>query len=78
MTESELLNELNQLVLQHASPEDVRTSEEWGDALGLGQAAMLRRLKAAKKAGRLEVVMVPRERLDGIMQTVRAYRLLVG
>ena len=78
MTESELLTELNRLVLQHASPEDVRTSEEWADALELGHAAMLRRLKAAKKAGQLEVVMVPRERLDGIMQTVRAYRLLVG
>ena len=66
MTEDEILHEL----------EAMRLFDGPDDMLGLEAQAVRRRLKVAKKAGRLEVVDIQRERLDGLPSRTRGYRIL--
>ncbi len=75
MTEDEILHELEAMRL-FDGPEDAYTTDELCDMLGLEAQAVRRRLKVAKKAGRLEVVDIQRERLDGLPSRTRGYRIL--
>lgn len=77
MTESELMEELEAIYRQQG-PEDALTTDELSHVLGVGHAAVRRRLRAVKKAGRLQAVRVQRENLAGQPHTVTAYRILTA
>ena len=51
------------------------TSAELCTQIGIGDDALLRRLKALKAQGRLEVTRGYRESIDGIMRIVPVYRI---
>lgn len=74
MNESQVLEELYR-ALQNPGPDDAMTRREISEALGLGAEAVRKRLRAAKKAGRLQACRVLRENLEGQMQSTPAYRL---
>lgn len=76
MTESELLAEIEALLANHDEPADARTTSEWAEFMGMGEAAARRRLKVAQNAGRLEIVKVRRTRFDGVAFSTTAYRIL--
>lgn len=78
MTESELLAEIEALLATDDEPEDARTTSEWAEFMGMGEAAARRRLKVAQKAGRLEIVKVRRNRFDGVSFATTAFRILAA
>jgi hypothetical protein len=71
-----IIAELEQLTRTGQTADGFYTTKELADLLGVGKVAMARRLDLAKQAGRLEVVRVKRESLDGRMMTSPAYRIL--
>ena len=76
MTEDALL-EVLRAALEPGEGEDAtgaRTVRELAVALGCSEPQMRSRLKALKRTGQLVVVRVVRERLDGVLQRVPAYR----
>lgn len=76
MTGEELIAELEALYSANcAGPDDVFTVTELADLMGLGEKSIRRRLRQAKKLGRLDVIMVVRENLNGVAVPVPAYRL---
>lgn len=50
-------------------------AEDLAQRTGMPIGKIHRRLKELKAAGRIEVVMVPYERLDDVVTMVRGYRL---
>lgn len=77
MTEAQLLEELQQaLVLTDA--EEASTVREIADRLGVSPKTVRERLRALKRAGRLECVTVYRESIDGRMTPVPGFRLREG
>lgn len=76
MNESDILRELESAIAAAGNPEGAYTTQELGEALGLGEEAVRRRLKALKRAGRLEVLTVRRENINGVMDHRPAYRIL--
>lgn len=76
MTPEQIIAELEELTRSGTTPDGFYTTKELADLLGLGKVSMTKRLDLAKKAGRLEVVFVKREALDGRMMRSPAYRIL--
>ena len=77
MTAEELLSELESVLAEAGrGPDDAYTREELEEILGLGESAVRRRLRAMKKAGRLQIVTVVRENVAGEPSRRPAYRIL--
>lgn len=72
-SEDELLRLLESAVQD--GPDDARTAEEWAEIAGVSRPTMRKRLKALKDVGRIECVKVRRERLNGVIAPMDAYRL---
>ncbi len=77
VTESELLDALRQALPSGAmKPSDAFSRDDLMALTGWGHARVSLNLKRIKAAGRLEVVMVAGERLDGRRCQTPAYRFL--
>ena len=76
MSESELLAELQAAVDNVESPDDAFTTGELADLLGVGEAAVRKRLKQFAKTGRLMPLRIMRESLTGNLRKVWGYRIL--
>jgi predicted transcriptional regulator len=60
--------------LRVAHDADAFTTMEVAEAMGVGENTALRHIRALVKAGRLVPTRVTRQRIDGVMATVPAYR----
>jgi hypothetical protein len=76
MTAEEMIAALEEIVGKQDDPTGFYTVEEWSEMLGLGETATQKRLKAAQRAGRLEVVKVKRPSIDGRLMLSYGYRIL--
>jgi hypothetical protein len=76
MTAADILAELEELTRSASTPDGFYTNKELAAVLGIGKVAMAKRLELAKRAGRLEVVFVQREAIDGRPLRSPAYRVL--
>ena len=77
MTPDQIIAELKAARVSEG-PKDAYTTGEIADMMGLGLAAVRRRLKVLQKADRLMAVRVERPNLAGQMQPTWAYRILPG
>ena len=76
MTEADLIAELQAAIENVESPDDAFTTTELADLLGVGNAAIRKRLKKLKKTGRLLPVQIMRKSLTGELRKVWGYRIL--
>lgn len=76
MTEAALIAELQAAIENVESPDDAFTTGELADLLGVGNAAIRKRLKKLKKTGRLLPVQIMRKSLTGDLRKVWGYRIL--
>ena len=76
MTEADLIAELQAAIENVESPDDAFTTGELADLLGVGNAAIRKRLKKLKKTGRLLPVQIMRKSLTGDLRKVWGYRIL--
>ena len=76
MTAEEMLLELEKALTQADTPDDAATTGELAELLGVGDAAIRKRLKKLSKTGRVVPVRVYRESLTGTSRLVWAYRIL--
>ncbi len=79
VTETELLDALRQALPSGANkvrPNGAFTRDELMGLTGWGHTRVSGNLKRLKVAGRLEVVMIPGERVDGRQCQTPAYRFL--
>tara|TARA_R100001530_G_scaffold21080_2_gene17470 strand:- start:128 stop:400 length:273 start_codon:yes stop_codon:yes gene_type:complete len=76
MTTEEMLLELEKVLTGADAPDDAVTTGELADLLGVGDAAVRKRLKKLSKTGRVVPVRVHRESLTGTSRLVWAYRIL--
>ena len=75
MTTDELIAALEDVRRLADNPEGFYTTDELSDILGIGLQAVRRRLKAARKADRLEVSAKVITALDGSEHRSPAYRI---
>ncbi len=76
MTEADLIAELQAAIENVEAPDDAFTTGELADLLGVGEAAVRKRLKRISKTGRLVPVRIMRESLTGNLRKVWGYRIL--
>ena len=76
MTEADLIAELQAAIENVEAPDDAFTTGELADLLGVGEAAVRKRLKRISKTGRLVPVQIMRESLTGNLRKVWGYRIL--
>ena len=76
MTEADLIAELQTAIDNTASPADAFTTGELSELLGVGDAAIRKRLKQFSKTGRLLPVRIMRKSLTGNLRKVWGYRIL--
>ena len=76
MTEADLIAELQAAIENVEAPDDAFTTGELADLLGVGEAAVRKRLKRISKTGRLVPVRIMRESLTGNLCKVWGYRIL--
>jgi len=76
MTEAEIIEELQAAIDNVDSPDDAFTTGEVADLLGIGDAAVRKRLKQFAKTGRLSPVRIMRRSLTGNLRKVWGYRIL--
>ena len=76
MTEADLIAELQAVIENVEAPDDAFTTGELADLLGVGEAAVRKRLKRISKTGRLVPVRIMRESLTGNLRKVWGYRIL--
>ena len=77
MTKDEILAELLALLATQPDPEGYYSTAEWGEMLGVSSSAAIhRRLKVAKQAGRLDVVKVKVPSNDGRLMISYRYRVV--
>ena len=76
MSESELIAELQTAIDNVELPDDAFTTGELADLLGVGDAAIRKRLKQFSKTGRLLPVRIMRKSLTGNLRKVWGYRIL--
>ena len=74
--DAEIIAALEDVLRAQADPEGYYTCDELCGLLGPGRVMVQRRLQVAKRAGRLDVVRVKRESLDGRMMHTPAYRIV--
>ena len=76
MTESEVVRALREIMEQADEQADgYFTSDELVEASGAGITRVRSWLKAAKRAGRLDVRIVQRENIVGVMRPTPGYRI---
>lgn len=75
ITQAEILDAIRDAV-QTADVPDAFTMRELQDATGWGEKQARAKMRVAKLAGRVDVVRVERENLQGRMMPVLAYRLV--
>tara|TARA_R100001530_G_scaffold60685_1_gene43819 strand:+ start:249 stop:509 length:261 start_codon:yes stop_codon:yes gene_type:complete len=76
MTEADLIAELQAAIENVEAPDDAFTTGELADLLGVGDAAIRKRLKKLNKTGRLLPVRIMRKSLTGNFRKVWGYRIL--
>ncbi len=76
MTTEEMLLELEKVLTKADTPDDAVTTGELADLLGVGDAAVRKRLKKLSKTGRVVPVRVHRKSLTGTSRLVWAYQIL--
>lgn len=76
MTEADLIAELQAAMESVESQDDAFTTGELADLLGVGDAAIRKRLKQFNKTGRLMPVRIMRKSLTGNLRKVWGYRIL--
>jgi hypothetical protein len=76
MTEADLIAELQTAIDNTESPDDAFTTGELSELLGVGDAAIRKRLKQFSKTGRLLPVRIMRKSLTGNLRKVWGYRIL--
>jgi predicted ArsR family transcriptional regulator len=76
MTEADLIAELQAAIENVESPDDAFTTGELAELLGVGDAAIRKRLKKLNKTGRLMPVRIMRNSLTGTLRRVWGYRIL--
>ena len=76
MTEADLIAELQAAIENVGSPDDAFTTGELAELLGVGDAAIRKRLKKLNKTGRLMPVRIMRNSLTGTLRRVWGYRIL--
>ena len=76
MSESELIAELQTAIDNVEFPDDAFTTVELSELLGVGEAAVRKRLKQFAKTGRLVPVQIMRKSLTGNLRKVWGYRIL--
>ena len=76
MTRDEILAEFESILAVQADPEGYLTAEDFAEVMGLGKVAVQKRLKVVQRAGRLSVVKVKRQAIDGRLMHTPAYRIL--
>jgi|MGYP003145626491 hypothetical protein len=76
MTEADLIAELQAAIENVGSPDDAFTTGELAELLGVGDAAIRKRLKQFSKTGRLLPVRIMRKSLTGDLRKVWGYRIL--
>ena len=76
MTEADLIAELQAAIENVESPDDAFTTGELAELLGVGDAAIRKRLKKLNKTGRLIPVRIMRNSLTGTLRRVWGYRIL--
>ena len=77
VTTNELLDALRAAApVTGATPKDAYSMTELAAATGWGRARISQQLAALKTAGRLEIVNVQREAIDGLMRQLPVYRIL--
>ena len=76
MTEADLIAELQTAIDNTESPDDAFTTGELSELLGVGDAAIRKRLKQFSKTGRLLPVRIMRTSLTGKLRKVWGYRIL--
>ena len=76
ITENELIDALRNASRRTAdNPDGAMTSHEMGEALGLSHRTIIEYLRKFKRTGRLEIVRVSREGIDGRVSPVTGYRV---
>ena len=68
------LDDLMAHLREEESPEGFYTLKEWAGHFECSHAKILKLLQEAKAMGVLQIVRLPRERLDGVMTLVPGYR----
>ena len=76
MPEADLIAELQAAIENVGSPDDAFTTGELAELLGVGDAAIRKRLKQFSKTGRLLPVRIMRKSLTGDLRKVWGYRIL--
>ena len=75
ITEAELLEEIR-AALGDPGPDDAYTTMEIAGLLGVSQNTARERIRPLVMSGRMKPVRVRRTRMDGVVQTTTAYRLV--
>lgn len=75
-TTNDILEAISAAVTVSADPDGAATKNEIVAASGLSEGMVTQRLMGLKREGRLEVVRVKREAIDGNMRSAPAYRVL--
>lgn len=75
ITHDELLQALVDALQPQCDGDGLMTARELEERLGWSQKRTYRALRQLRKAGRLQVIMVRRTRLDGNLQWAPGYRL---
>lgn len=74
--DADMIAELEAILNAQPDPEGYYTAEEWAELLGCSLKIAQARLKVAKKLGRLSLVGVKREALNGKMMPSTGYRIV--
>ena len=75
MDVSQIIQELERAIKSENAPEGFYTTEELADMLGVGVAAVRRRLKVLHTAGQVESMRKPVQGMDGVTRPVQSYRI---
>jgi hypothetical protein len=74
-TERELIDALEQARLDEANADGALTMNELREQTGRGVEALRRELWSQMHAGRLDVIRIKRQRIDGVWTGTTAYRI---
>ena len=76
MTQEEIFEELQKALDSADSPDDAFTTGELSEVLGIGEAAVRRRLRKLTASGRIQPIRIKRMSLTGTMRKVWGYRFI--